>query len=458
MGVMDYFGRVKDVILHPYKKRSDYSLASVRNRLKYWNTSRVAPTASITDQNLTRSRARGLVRNNAHAFKFKTLVATKIVSKGFKPSCASDDTITRWEWWAKKAKRCDADEKSNFLAITTTVMQAVAESGAVLVRRIWKESEEVPMELQVLEIDFLDDTVDGEDETTRTIHGIRFLKRTNKRLGYNIFNAHPLNADISDGSTSVSSFVEAKDILHIYRQERPGSIDGMTWFAPFANDLKEFADYRDAQLMKQKISACHVGMIHDMEMPELGDITEEENTFDLEGRLEPGLFDYLPPGKDITFNNPPRVDGFDEYDFSTMKSIATGSGFSYESMTGDYSRVNFTSGRMGQLNERAFVELMQSVILVPQLLDPVWDWFIEALVVAGHIKEGEIEVTWTPPKVPFVNPVQDINALVTEVDKGFKTHSEALRERGKDPKEFIKEKNGEAELVALFEEKEVTSD
>ena len=426
----------------------DYTIASVRERSENWSSEITSPTILETEKLRARARARAFVRNNSHGAKFKILIGIKVVSKGFTPRSDNLQALALWLWWVKKAKRCDFDERNNFVGLQYLVMQAVAESGAVLVQRIWKKAPIVPFEIRVLEIDYLDTSLDGSTDTEVTKQGVIFSVRTGKRIAYNVFRHHPL--DLEESSTE-SVRIKAKDILHIYKQERPGATDGVTWFSPFASDLKEFSDYRDAQLVKQKISACHVGMIQDMEMPDLDDVSMEDNTYNINGKLEPGAMDMLPPGKTITYNNPPTTDG-DDFDFTTMKGIAAGSGFSYESFSGDFSRVNFTSGRMGQLNERAFVCFVQDTILVPQFLDAIWDWFTEAIGIMDFVEE--IEVTWTAPKVPFVNPVQDINALVTEVEKGFKTHSEALRERGYDPKNFFAEIKDEQKYLKLLRREE----
>ena len=65
-------------------------------------------------------------------------------------------------------------------------MEAVPEGGEVLVRRRWRKSSDglpVPMQLQVLEADFLDEEKHGPNGANEIIQGIEFSP-IGKRVAY----------------------------------------------------------------------------------------------------------------------------------------------------------------------------------------------------------------------------------------------------------------------------------
>ena len=94
----------------------------------------------------------------------------------------------------------------------------------------------------------------------------------------------------------------------------------------------------------------------------------------LDKNMEPGSVYNLPPGKEITFGNPPAVGlEYEPYAAVTLRSIATGYGVTYESLTQDYSKVNFSSGRMGWIEFHRNVEQWRWNMLIPNLCEKVWD-------------------------------------------------------------------------------------
>jgi len=58
----------------------------------------------------------------------------------------------------------------------------------------------------------------------------------------------------------------------------------------------------------------------------------------------------------VKFNNPPVLGGYREYKTTELEEIAAGLGLPYELMTGDLSKVNYSSWRGGQLGFRNTIE------------------------------------------------------------------------------------------------------
>src|SRR3990167_2869927 len=126
-----------------------------------------------------RATARDLVRNNPYAESALTTIEDHVVGWGIeaKPVPKESPFVDLWKAWADSTA-CDADNRSDFVGLQALVMRTVAESGECLVRRRWRRLEDgfpLPLQLQILEPDFLDTSkdVDGVNGH-KTIQGVEF--------------------------------------------------------------------------------------------------------------------------------------------------------------------------------------------------------------------------------------------------------------------------------------------
>jgi lambda family phage portal protein len=155
-------------------------------------------------------------------------------------------------------------------------------------------------------------------------------------------------------------------------------------------------------------------------------------------KMEPGTFRYGGPGEDIKFSSPPPTQGYSEFFRESMRAVASGYGVSYEAMTGDYSQVNYSSGRMGHLEFRRNIDSWRWNVIIPQFCDPYFKWFLEWAETQGVNTLG-VTVEWVPPAPTSIDPTKEIEALKREVRSGFKSYGQAVREQGLDPDVLVEE-------------------
>jgi lambda family phage portal protein len=413
-----------------------YEAASSATRLSGWSTAGTSADAEICPA-LTklRSRARDLCRNNEFAKKARNSIAAYIVGSGIVPKAIGEDKrageLNRlWKLWGEKLV-CDFDGQNNFYGLQTLACNTIVESGAFLAKKnVTRPNKKNPigLEVQILEPDFISlstNSLAQEADKAYIKQGIEFDKN-GKRIAYILLRDHPGEQRMTKGDWTLR--VPCEEIAHVFLKERPGQNHGVPWFSTVAMRLKDFGDYEDAQLMRQKIAACFAGFIRDLEMPDTTDSTAVME------KIQPGRLELLPPGKDIVFAAPPGVSGYSEYGKSQKQAIAAGLGITYEVLTSDLSNVNFSSARIGQGDMYMNVEQWRWQMLIPHFCEVVWGWFEEACEITGLVPVGETQgANWTAPKREFVNPVDDANAIKAQVRSGFKTPSEAVREHGYDP-------------------------
>ena len=438
-----------------------YAGASKGRRTENWKATGLSAAAEVSAAlPVLRDRSRELVRNNAYAARAMQAIQTNVVGKGIRPAIThptqsiEDRIKEEWARWAG-TPACDYDGVYDYYGLQSLVIRSIAESGEVLVRkrRVRREGQ-LSVQLQVLESDFLaSDRIFSSvqsarpNEGNRIIQGIEFNPK-GKRVAYHLYETHPGNMGIDSG-TAGTAFkiirIPAEEIRHIYRVDRPGQLRGVPWLSPVMLRLKDFDEYEQAQLLRQKLAACYMGFIKDTEISELDD---EERA--LISKFEPGLIEFLPPGKDITLASPPEVsENYEDYTRVMLQAVAAGIGISYEAMTGNLKDINFSSSRMGWLEFQRNIETWRMFLMNTQLNDPAYTWFAEAAELEGLPAEQSGR-TWTAPRREMIDPAKEVPALVDAVNNGMKTLSEVVRENGKNPEDHFKELAAEqAELDRL---------
>lgn len=385
-----------------------------------------------------RAGSRHMIRNNPYARNAVRRIVTNTVGTGIQPSPKSKSK-TRvklvkelWKKWGE-TKNCDFGGKKNFYGLTAMIMRAVVESGEVIVlkRRIQTRDNSNPIRIQVLEADYLDHAKDIKQLSNGgyITQGVEFDSNDQIR-GYWLFETHP-----GEYGYRSSRFVSADDVLHIYDAERPGQVRGVPFISSAMLRLKDFDDYEDAEVVRQKIAACFAAFVQDADP----DSSTGGSDADMLERLEPGVIEHLPPGKTISFASPPTTQNYDGFSRKILQGIAAGYGITYEVLTGDLSNVNFSSGRMGWIEMHRQIEDWQYNMLIPMLCEEIWKWFIDGEVIASSLSVGDLTVDWTPPRRTMIDPVKETEAAKNQVRNGFMSWQEMVRQFGYEPDQVLEE-------------------
>lgn len=378
-----------------------------------------------------RMHARDLARNNGWAKRARRVIANNATGGwGLTPrptGASAKEAAAIWKAWADSTE-CDAERCLTFSGIQHLVMRSLATDGEVLIRRRPRRMDDglsIPLQLQVIEADYLDTAKDGLTGVAGgpIVQGVEF-DSIGRRSAYWLFSEHPGGSR----STGVSMRVPASDILPVFYKDRPGQVRGVSWFGAGIVPLKELDEYEDAELVKQKIAACFAAFVTDLD----GSGTPlGEDTGDQEETLEPGMISYLPPGKNVTFGSPPALTS-DGFTTRNLRKIASALGVTYEDLTGDYSQVNFSSARMSRIAHWGDVRDWQWNMLVPLLCQGVWRWAMDAAEMAGLLPNAA-GADWTAPPMPMIEPEKEGLAIQRLIRTGAKTPSEMVREQGGDP-------------------------
>jgi lambda family phage portal protein len=431
------------------RRHYGYEAASVGRRTQNWNRSAGDANSVNGFASLARLRevARDLVRNNPYAEAALATIADHTVGWGIVAKQAGDHpnqkVAAAWKAWAETTA-CDADGRHDLYGLQKLIMTAVAQDGEVLVRRrnrLPVDGLPIPLQLQVLESDLLDayKTQVLMDNGHTIIQGVEF-DQVGRRVAYWMFPVHPGAVIQSFGTLFPASRpIPASEILHIFKAKRPGQHRAGSWFAPTIVRFKEFDEFEDATLMKQKIAACLAVMTTDVDGSAPGLGTADDTATPPIDMLEPGAILNVPPGRSVEVVSPPSVQDYEPYCKVTLRAIATGLGCSYEDITGDYTNLPFSAARMSRLRHWDRVTDWRWNLLIPQFCDPVWAWAMQALFLMGVAQDPGAVAQWTPPPMPLLDPDKEGLAIMRNVRSGIQSLSGALRERGFDPEEQLNE-------------------
>ncbi|PSJ55819.1 phage portal protein [Mesorhizobium soli] len=418
-----------------------YDGASRSRRTQGWRSvSTDANTEVLGAASRLRDVARDMVRNVPLAARAKHLIAHNVVGTGIIPTIECDDEQLKGQLEDLLKQHfdttaCDAYGRHDLYGQQNVVMGTVPESGEALIRyrpRYASDGLPLPFQLQVMEPDYLDSSVNGPQANGNyAVQGIEF-NPFGKIEAYHLFPEHP--GSMATYSLQVSKPVPAEFIAHVFYTQRPGQARGISWFAPVILRMRDRADFADAHLMRQKIAACFVAFIKSSEG---SGVKDEGKDYPVES-FEPGMIERLNDDEEVTFGTPPKVDDYADYIKGQDREIAAGLGISYESFSGDLSNVNFSSGRMGWLVEQRNIDAWRNFMLLPQMMQPVGKWFLDA----AAIKLGRsisAKVLWTPPRREMINPREEVAASRDAIRTGLSSRSNEQRKLGFDPADLDEE-------------------
>ena len=436
---------------HALRALRAYDAAGNGRRLKNWKTSVSGPVDEVGNSLAKlRSRSRDLVRNNPYAAHAIAITVAYQVGFGImpRPNLGSDRANKGIKTlFADWSKRCDAAGHLDFYGIQALAARARCQDGEMLVRFYRgtpTRENPVPLTLQVLEADQLDDAKSETPSTgNRIANGIEIDAR-GKPVAYWLFPQHPGDAIAMPPRGNASVRIPAEDIIHLYRMDRAGQLRGVPDIAPVTTRMRGLDDYQEAELERARVQACLAAFVTSNGAPNNGPLAGQVPQGETERRttFAPGMIEQLLPGEGVEFVAPPAGGSYDDHTKAVLRAIAVGLGVTYHQLTGDLTAANYSSLRAGNIDFRRLTGQAQWLMLVPLLCQRVWDEFIRVAILANALRPraAGYPVTWVPPAFEAVDPLKDTQAIGQELDLGLTSPQRAIAAQGEDPDEILAER------------------
>lgn len=444
-----------------------------RTRGRHWWTPRLSPDSILeTDLETLRDRSRNLAANNCFAAGAISGRVVNVVGEGIraqpriKPK-AGVLTQNQADWlnaglakdWAKQSETIGTSGRESIYDLQQQAVRnwdTDGESFPVL-RDLGDADKPVPLAVEMVDADRVS-TPPSEMGNPLVRLGVERDEK-GKIVAYHIQRTNPYD---TRQIKFVWDRVPANRVCHLYTRIYPHQSRGLPWFTPVLPQMKDLADFCEAELITKQIAACYGPFIKTVGDPEemaTGAATGEARDRRREEIVEPGRITYMRTDEEVSFGqpNPQGLSSLGAYVETQLRSIAAGLNYPYELLAKNWTRSSFSAGRLALIDGRQAFRSIQRT-LKEKFLVPLWRRFVaEWLIVnAEAIKEQGIDladsdrepevfeaVAWIAPGWPWIDPTKDVEASAEAVKHDLSSLADELASRGKEFGEHMTERLAE---------------
>lgn len=416
---------------------SAYDAASTSRRYDSWSPKTTNANGDVLhDLARLRARARDLVRNTPYACNATRVLSGRVVGTGIEPrfgGAGAQKVTDAWKWFAESSDFEGDTDLGGQMALACETMIQSGEALPVFRPAPSRLGLKVPLQIQLLEPDFIDDMKNEDDLPggRRIIQGVE-VDSDGRRLAVWLYNRHPGDS----GSFRDSRRVPASALIHLFQKKRPGQLRAAPWMAPVMGRMRHMDDYDEAEIYAKKLQASYVAFITLLGEESPVEATDRGNPVE---ETEIGVRYRLNPGENVTLSSPPESRGYKDFTNAQLHALAAGLGLTYEMLTGDLSQVNYTSFKAGEITFRTYYDQIRWHLFVPRFCQRVYAEFLRVATAVGVIDGPPETVEWTCPRYESVDPEKDYKAVVTAVRSGLMSLKEAAAQQGYSLETIVKE-------------------
>ncbi|HFL6569398.1 TPA: phage portal protein [Salmonella enterica] len=401
------------------------------------------------------NQGRTLALNTSIGARYAQHVVDQVVGTGLTPKTflmkggkLDTETNTMLEnafWrWAGSQKRFSRNGKLNFLELLKMCEKERVMGGEAFVVL---HNEGKDLQVSVLGADKCDWSDCRKLDNGNTVYqGIEYDSETVRPVAY-WFRRYDL---FTQTFTGEKYRVDAEYVLHYYIPATAEALRGVTDFLPVIKDIAHMDAFRETSIIQKRIASSSMGFI---ERPkedgnEFDTGEDDYNNYqpaDIVTDFEPGTIQELPAGATIkSIQATQGGDDFGKFNEAMLTAISMGLSSYKTALTGDTSSVSYSAARFGSLMERNRFKGHQDR-LIDIVVMPLFEAFLNHAVIHSRINIRMTQIdniilntSVIRPKYESVDPIKDINAEVTLIEKGLKSRSAVIMERGEDPVQVFK--------------------
>lgn len=380
----------------------------------------------------------GLVDENVLGHEGITL-QMRLTGANGEPDEETNQAIeTAWADWGRLGN-CTLDGRYSWRDFEGATLEQTARDGDGLVELVEGAANEYGFAVQLIDPDRLDDTLNINTAGRLIVMGVE-VDRVNRPLAYHILAEHPAD----QGGSRNAMRVPASRIVHLGRHRRVGQVRYEPWMTPVLLTVKMLDEYQFTELVGARVSAGKMGFI----LPAPDDIGPDPNIDpddqETEFEAQPGIWKRLAPGETVQESNPTHPgQQFDPFVRTMLRQVASGLHVSVAGLTGDYTDVTYSSGRLASLAERDRWRVLQrwySQSLHQRVFAKWLEWAVlrKKVRLPGTLQDAIRSATWEFRGWPWVDPEKDGNATAKECSMGINDLITAAAERGRDFEQVIR--------------------
>lgn len=426
----------------PIAQRNGGYLGALQSRLTSdWITMSGGPNQELfASQRLLRDRARDLEKNNPLVRRYLHLVAENVIGPdgiALQADTGSDRNnrtieAAYWDWG--RPDTYSVDGRLGRGAFERAVITGVARDGEALIRLVRRGA--YGLSLQLIDPALLDESFNraAGDGKAAVKLGVE-VDAWDRPIAYHILTGH--RSELGTGTVERVR-IPAEEIRHLFIQRRPGQVRGESWLAPVMIALRMLDGYSEAELVAARTAAAKMGFIVD----KTGEVAVDPDApAATEMEAAPGVIDRLRPGEEFQEWDPTHPSqNFALFVTQVGKFIASGLNVSFAALTSDLREVNFSSARIGLLQERDAWRTLQAWF-TDAYCEPVLREWREAAWLAGKLPlrmtPDQYAHRWQPRGWEYTNPREEMVADLLAIAGGLRSPKQIVAARGGDAEEVL---------------------
>jgi len=434
-----------------------------------WNPGTGSANADIiADLPMLRARSRDQLREAPVAIGAVNTACTNIVGTGLSmaPAIKADvlglsqaqadawmaDTRTRFEVWAANVD-CDVARKLNFYAQQDLALRTTLESGdTFVVTPLLARQGGTALSLQIIEADRICNPNRGAN-TESLIEGIEIKTESGEAIACHIARIHPGDTRTAGNTWNRVVFrgekTDRRNVLHLFRQLRPGQVRGVPWIAPILEPLKQISRYTEAELNAAVTNALFSVFIK-MDPQAFQDLFDQDaqqaiakKAESWSGEMESGKAINLLPGESVETASPGRPNAqFDPFVMSILRQIGMALEIPVEVLIMHFQS-SYSAARGAMLLSWKFFRGRRDW-LSTNLCQPVYELWLDNEIGSGRIaapgyfsdpfiRAAWRRAIWTGDGPGSLDPAKEVQAAKGRVELGISTlQDESIQHDGVD--------------------------
>lgn len=421
-----------------------------------------------------RGRSRQLCRDASYAKRAKRLVVNNVVgwsgigmqaqiktNDGKLIKRINDEIEELWDEWCQP-DQCHIGGRLHFASFERALMAQIFEAGEVFVRLHYFTvgQSRVPLTMELIEAERLADDF-AQPGPAQPGNHIRMgveLDNYYRPIAYWFRERHPGEVRWPIGSSQRYERVPAADVIHLALVERWPQTRGEPWLHSAARRLNDMDGYAEAEIVKARKQANESGWIETGEDVEsFGELQEDGSA---EEESEPGVYKRLNPGEEVKQPNPTAPNSaFGDFMRAMLREVSAGAGPSYEAISRDYSQSNYSSSRMGILDDRDEYRFIQWFFIRDFRLQLHKRWLQQAMLArvlttisleqyAAAPRKFE-SVRYKPRGWTWVDPTTEVEAYIAAIEAGLTTVTDVVAQTagGQDIEDVLTTREQELDMM-----------
>lgn len=453
-------GRGAEVVIP--ETRKEFEGARHSRLTADWITSQTSLDADLRWSMITLiNRARWFEQNSEYGEGYLKLIERNVVGPdpfqlqmkirnpdGSHDKAAEAAIEAAWKDWGKKRNCCITGSMSLFDHYKVCA-RAMVRDGGHLIRKHPGRGK-YGFQIESMDIDFLDPDYNvALKDGSRIVMGIE-LDLMNSPVAYHLRGTHPGDTYWRTAE-DIRTRVPASQIIHPFIRKRSNQNRGYTEFASIMPNMRQMKGYKEATIVNARTSASKMGFF----TKNAGELSEYSGgNADYGGKYmdaEPGSMEELPQGLNFTPWDPKQpTTGYAEFTKENLRGDASALGVAYMTLANDPGDANFSSARVGVVEEREGFKMIQKTMIEHVCEDLFDDWLFFSLQ-RGAIKTSAGSVlphksidrfnnpTFRGRRWQWLDPRADSEAAKNDIEMGIVSNAQVAGERGGDEEETLDE-------------------